>query len=110
QVEGALIRVPLLGDLTRELGERFRAGELDREDPVPAGGASEGAAVGPAGGDPDRDSRCLHGPGFELACPELPQPGQPFVEAAGALTRIGDLAEGFELAVVAAAEPDPEDE
>ena len=66
--------------LQRQLGDRLGAGQVDREDAVPAGGAAHRAPVGPARADPDRDPRLLRGRGRELAAPQLDEPVEALVE------------------------------
>jgi hypothetical protein len=67
-------------NLAGQLGERLRAGQVDRKHPIEARGAAQRAPVRPAGRDPHGNARTLHGPGLEFSGPVSQQAVEPFVE------------------------------
>ncbi len=112
-VEGRLglgaAQLPQLGD---QLCQRLGAGQVDREQPVPAGGAPQRTPVRPACRHPDRDPRLLERARLEAAVPVGGELGQAPVEQPGTLARIALLAElgRVELARALAAEAHAEHE
>ena len=102
-------QLPQLGD---QFCQRLGAGQVDREQPVPARGAPQRAPVRPARRHPDRDPRLLERARLEAAVPEGRELGQAPVEQPGTLARIALLAElgRVELARALAAEAHTEHE
>jgi hypothetical protein len=92
------------------LGQCFWARQADRKDAVPSRRPFQGALVGPAGSNPDGDSRRLYRSRFKLTGPEFAELGEPVVESLGAFTLVDDLSEVFQFVGVAGAKTDPEDQ
>src|SRR5215216_176019 len=95
-------------DLVRELGERIRSRELDREQAIPASRTPHWAALRPARRDPHWDSWTLHGERLELTAPKRVQPVETLIEQPRPFARVDDLPERLELVVAITTQPHAE--
>ena len=90
-------------DLAGQLCQGGRIWQSGGEQAIPLQRPAYRAPVGPLRSDPDRDPWLLQRHRLEAARPVPGQVGQAAIEQLRSFARVGDLAEGFQLAVSRAA-------
>ena len=80
QIEWVLLPSTLLPRCFGDVGKLLGSGKVDWEQPIPSDGALYRLPVGPAGGEPDRDSGLSDGGGSESSVPVTGEPVESTIQ------------------------------